>query len=89
MPGIIVTKLNKAERHAKNVREGKSPSGHPLGLEQEWNWLFGSIFSAKYRAEVLVNTLQCLNEIKNCIEKGGEPVFTIKQIKHIFDSLYK
>ncbi len=74
MPGYILEKLGKAKRHAECLYKGESDTEHPLGLEQEWRWFVGAIQSAEDRSKILTKQIYALNEIRECIEKGGEAV---------------
>jgi hypothetical protein len=85
MPGYILEKLGQAKLHAKNIYEGKSLN--PGGLSVEWSYCYGALESAKQEAEQLVPKIKALMEIQECIDQGGEAVFTVKRIKGILDSL--
>lgn len=87
MPGYILEKLGQAERHAKNIYEGKSLN--PGGLSVEWSYCYGAIDSARQETKQLIPKIRALMEIQECIEQGGEAVFTVKRIKGIFDTLDK
>jgi hypothetical protein len=85
MPGYILEKLGKAERCAKNLHAGKTDL--PLGLNQEWTLFVGAIDSARTEAKSLIPKIKVLYQIKDIVEKGGEPVFTVKQIKQILNTI--
>lgn len=81
----IDEKLSSIEHHAENLANQKDPTG--LGIEQEFRWLGQAVASIRRTAKMLFEHNFILFQIKDLVEKGGDPAIIVKKIENALKPL--
>lgn len=78
-------KLNEIERRAENLLNHEATT--PLGLEQEYRWISQAIGSIRNQTDMFHKHNTILFKIKEIVDKSGEPVDVLQDIKEKLKSL--
>jgi hypothetical protein len=87
MPEYIIEKLSEITTHAKDLLEGKDDSEEERN--QHYFWILNAVRSVEIKVEGIRDVLRAFMEIDEAIQNGGEPVFLVKQVERIIESVKK
>lgn len=81
MPAYIGEKLQEIREHAKSLLE--STNDPEEERNQHYFWILNAARNIELKLQGIQDMLDSFLEIDEVLEKGGEPVFVVKQVERI------